>query len=1597
MPDFDPFAGGTATATAEPAANSGAFDPFASGMAKAKPGPIFTAPNSVLRTDPDAHWRNLYGGLEGLDKRIDAPQARAFGALDKISRNPEEDRARAINQTFVAHKLNMPDASLHANWDAVKSAFAKSELSVEQDNIPDKTLYGWIGQRLNPPEEKGGDKGEIKAWTWRDRLGGDAYAVKQEAGRLWTSIFKPFAEIPSAPDNLPDVWIPGGVGGIPMNPAVMGGVWNGAIRPLVEGLESPGGIATLGLPAMRAGGTAAKVAFKGISGLFAVLMGYGTYESGKELLRLRADPNSTTQEQVAALSSTVSNGAMALLGALGTAFDKIPERAEKVAGSMEGKPPAQAAEILRQEAVVAPPEAADALNQAAAKLDEVAAHAPTPIGAGLEQTAEGVVRKVGGEKISAAAIKTPDGQVVEGPAHETIAQELGGETPAGAVEGFVTNQGRFVDRAEASAIAQNAEQLKPEAAAKPPAELRSHEVTYDEPQSAFGQTSLKNAYGELDRVAYGFEETPPTERRNMAEQWARSGEVLERNPEAGRQLADRLLKDPNVGLTDDQSALLLRHKVGLQRALNEASDAMHDPNASPQLREEAAAQVKDLSQQLVDLLDAVNRRGSEWGREGRWRQALAREDYSFAAQETLLRAAKGGAELSDAERTQLNDRIKALQDAQAKLEAHISRVTAEPRTEAVDRTIKAMTKPPGTPRRLQLAESIREKLHAKAAESRKFLAGKVLSPTPEDLYHMAVIGADQIYSVGLDFAKWSAAMVGELGEKVRPLLNQIWDESQNAFHKENRAGLVADLAGLDAEDRFKRLSGIAQELARSHIAQGLKERDAVVDAVWEDVKKADPKATRRDVMDAISGYGQFKPLTHDQITDQLRDVKGQLQQVAKLEDMAAGQAPKKTGIERRTLSDEERRLVQQVEERKKAGGYTVTNPDAQLKSALQSAETRMTHEIADVENQLKNETPFDATKKKPPTSAKIEAMKKQLADLKERRQYMRDAMQPDDLPATREERAVATVKTNLTKQITSLEKQIATRTKAIDKKPGKVTDPEIERLRAQRNDLQKEFEQVFGKRHLTDEQRLNIWKANAQRRVEDLAQRLEEKNFEPPPKRSPVPLDDEAFRLKGELERIKQDFAIARAEAEQAKQPRVVRALKTTSDLARAGAISGYHTLLKLATFSLARFAEVPINEMVGAALRKLPGIRPIAEKANLEMGREFSGLGKFYAKSATRGMSDALETLKTGKSTLKAELGDARHNERPVHWWDYFGISHMAEKSPLLRGEFELRLEKNYQWAVANGLDVTSGEVNAAIRQDAFNYANRAILQENNQFSDWINALTRRMETANPKTGKVDITKQALATFVKTFLTKGIVKTPANYIMQTLERTPLGLAKGTAQTFVAHIQGIDKLTPEEANVIARLIKVGSVGSAVFLWGMIDASKAPKDRIFGGYYQPGDKLGTDDVGFGKIRVNGYEFPHLVTHNPLTESAQMGSTFYRVMTSKLRGKKGSEEKGAVAATAAVLLSLASEAPIASPITRMADEASKGEANKILWDEAAGLVPMFVANIAQDIDGWKSRKPESAAQAVEMNVPGLRGNVPETKAQKKRDIEERLKKK
>jgi len=200
---------------------------------------------------------------------------------------------------------------------------------------------------------------------------------------------------------------------------------------------------------------------------------------------------------------------------------------------------------------------------------------------------------------------------------------------------------------------------------------------------------------------------------------------------------------------------------------------------------------------------------------------------------------------------------------------------------------------------------------------------------------------------------------GAVVEAVRTLrsveadLRKRKGELERANPEQNRQRIVKAIsARVTKGGDVAGIRPLVQRLARDHVADA-QTRDELIDLVHADIADVVPSGwTRRETMDAISGYGEFKGLNKEEMAAKLRDLKGQMQQVGKMDDMANGMPPRKTGGERRVPSDEERRLIQQVNDMKKELGIQTTDPETQLKSALDSIKTNLKNKIADLTGQI---------------------------------------------------------------------------------------------------------------------------------------------------------------------------------------------------------------------------------------------------------------------------------------------------------------------------------------------------------------------------------------------------------------------------------------------------------------------------------------------------------------------------------------------------------------------------------------------------------------------------------------------------------------------
>lgn len=761
--------------------------------------------------------------------------------------------------------------------------------------------------------------------------------------------------------------------------------------------------------------------------------------------------------------------------------------------------------------------------------------------------------------------------------------------------------------------------------------------------------------------------------------------------------------------------------------------------------------------------------------------------------------------------------------------------------------------------------------------------------------------------------KYDELLAKKSEQQTVPVVDSILNETKRSTPK----GSSSELAGLDKTKEkigasLKKsdqpsINGLVQKLIRAFVEENPAiTRDQLVDQVHDVLKEFMPDIERRETMDAISGYGDYKPLKKDTISVIVRDLKGQLQQIGKLEDMAAGEAPRKTGLERRTPSDEERRLIKQVEEAKRRGGYKVTDPAAQLRTALQTIKTRLENQIKDLEFQLAN------------------------------RQKIVRVKTPVQLDAT------------------------------------------AEALKVRRDELKAQFDEMFPREPISDAQRLANWKKRTQTRINELQEKLAAGDFSKRPIRPPPELDSEAQRLQAELFRAKQNFQRGLIEDRLKARPWWVKAQDTFLRWYRGGILSSPVVFAKLTAAAVVRSGLTPMEEAVGAGIGKV--FPKLAARAPREGYWNSNAEAKAIMAQLTKGPKDAWDVLRTGETDIDILYGKGREGAigemqvRPFSIADIPGRTHAAFKSSTKRAEFERSLEKRLAFEIRNGVDASSPAVQLKCAVEAYKDANRSIfLQDNRVVSAWQSAINR-LEQPDKLTGKPTWGGKALATTGKTLLP--IVKVPSNIVAEAFQFAT-GSVTGSARLVKAASSGIDTLPPEQADLIMRELKKGTIGGAALLVGFL------LPQVWGGFYQRGERRKPGQIPAESARIGGVDVPQSLMHHPVFETIQAGATARKIAD---KNRKEGDLRIPIGVEAAAL-GLIEDAPFAREMVATGEAfGTMGERTAFFSELAKSITePQLIQWLAKerdkDITGQPTtRAPKTFAQHLEMGIPYLRQNVP-----------------
>lgn len=757
----------------------------------------------------------------------------------------------------------------------------------------------------------------------------------------------------------------------------------------------------------------------------------------------------------------------------------------------------------------------------------------------------------------------------------------------------------------------------------PPAETPKPEAEPAPVGRPEGATSARRAWMDEDAALLGIDELPTPARvtweqnlsnakaRNLPEQAIRMAE--EANSSRKPRVFDA---DETAGLVIKAAELKKAHAAAMER-VNAASEAK-DPAAL----KTSAAETSRIEEDFETLYKALRASGTEKGRNLAAQKLTIDQDFNLLSVLNRARAARGG-ELPLKEREALEDLVKRLSETNERLTDVLEREAPRP--------AEAAAEPEWLTNLSQKASEARARLSSK-------LGGSTLRTglDPTILSDLAIIGGEKIArgaKSAVDFAKAMSKELGAEWDKVKRHATEIYASSRDLYTRsllatrEQTEQLKGERANLNesrqktvqegitkAVNRGSPLSEMGrqvQKLAEEFVRQGITEREPLIDAVHEALKPNFPELTRRQTMDAISGYGDFSPLNKDPVKAKLRDLKGQMQQIGKLEDMQAGKAPSKTGVERRTPSDEERALIQQVNEAKKKGGYVVTDPERQLRTAVQAGKTRLQNQIAD------------------------------------------------------------------------LERQIKTKTLTVKKKGAVPTDPETEQLKVRRDELKAQFDDIFGRKQLTDAQKLEATIKATRKSIADLERRIDQKDLAPK-QGTKGPESPELSALRKQRDALSKTLKDMREAAGVYDARRIDRSLAETQkqvDELTQHIEQGTLPEPKLAKKGTTSAALESLRAQRDALRRQLatsePAVRGRLEKQITDLERRLAGKIEPPKKKGLLRPGKEIEKLEFQRDKLRLEIRRRIQAQKPRSIWQ-----HIAEPFNLVRAI------------------ITSGEFSAVLRQ---------------------------------------------------------------------------------------------------------------------------------------------------------------------------------------------------------------------------------------------------------------------------------------------------------
>lgn len=834
---------------------------------------------------------------------------------------------------------------------------------------------------------------------------------------------------------------------------------------------------------------------------------------------------------------------------------------------------------------------------------------------------------------------------------------------------------------------------------------------------------------------------------------------------------------------------------------------------------------------------------------------------------------------------------------------------------------------------------------------------------PRMVQAMGEIGLGHITHGAVAFAGWAQKMredfkdkIEDLDKRLPALFKQVKQEALNAA-RNSKEDIIAEHEG----DLKKTIKSLYAEHIKSDIINGVKESDPHEIAVAVHADLNDPSLTVDKVKDIYSDFNNPKLPSKDELKRRLSEIRSLTQIGRGTEFAEAGKPVPKSGMQRNPPTQRVREANRLRAAAMKRAGIKTVSSERQLASREQAGITRMKNAIEDAEKYLKTGVKITSGPTEP-IQYGAEGQKLQ-AKLKE----LQDIIKEKDHPAkTDHEKAINRTVAGLARATNLYTALLNGEIQSLKAKGVKPESPLIDEWRTKRDIARDEWRATKEYQENRDAIVEKNQLASIARAESKIQERLKNNDYAKAQPKAKV-YSEKVLTARAELEDIRTEDKLANKMYELANRTQFEKFVDGVIKLRVASVVSSPLILGKLGVAVGVKTIAKPLEEMAGGVIGHLPGFRQIFKRAPIEGGFSLAAEKAALHAEFTVGMKSAWDkAIHMKDSEVERVFGKLRL-EIPTQVDRVFYL-HDAVKAPIFQNFFARAFMKGVAFAEAERPGSTSERsVIDAIGKRAIEEGLRAKFQQDNFVSRQINRTMQTLGSEETNPVYAGLAKILIKLHIP------ISTTPLNIFGEANEYMT-GLISGSVRTALAFKRGIENLTPENADLIARKLKKGAVGLPLIT-----------SSLLAGY-----NAITDD--------DEKKPPGILIHTP---QAMEGLLFYEIGKNLKKMSEGDETM--IGAIAKPLIGEIERLPFLSMTSqvsgafRKTKEAGIGKGMEKYAGDVTGsvLVPGFLQDAArisdqkQGSDLWDyitksntiKRSPENIFQIWETMIPGLRQRVPE----------------